>query len=173
MILTSIGSILYALRRLSTKIATGPHKYNLDRDMMQKIYSMDKDKSKVSVVPERGSFSKMRQEQSKELLIDALGNRENFQYDVKKHFCARFCLCCCCCCWKSSLEERLFMKGQYKLHNEIDILKIIKKLRVAALTSQALLKPHQAMLVQWFDRYKVSLTQAERQNERIRNENDF
>jgi len=126
MILTSIGSILYALRRLSTKIATGPHKYNLDRDMMQKIYSMDKDKSKVSVIPERGSFSKMRQEQSKELLIDALGNRENFQYDVKKHFCARFCLCCCCCCWKSSLEERLFMKGQYKLHNEIDILKIIK-----------------------------------------------
>ena len=65
------------------------------------------------------------------------------------------------------------MKGQYKLHNEIDILKIIKQLRVAALTSQALLKPHQAMLVQWFDKYKVSITQAERQNERIRNENDF
>jgi hypothetical protein len=35
-------------------------------------------------------------------------------------------------------------------------------MRVAALTSQALLKPHQAMLVQWFDKYKVSLTQAER-----------
>lgn len=126
MILTSIGSILYALRRLSTKIATRPHHYNLDRDMMQKIYSMDKEKSKVSVSPERGSFSKMDQSVSKGLLLDALTNRENFQYDVRKHFCERFFLCCCCCCWKSSLEERLFMKGQYKLHNEIDILSIIK-----------------------------------------------
>ena len=115
----------------------------------------------------------MDQSVSKGLLLDALTNRENFQYDVRKHFCERFFLCCCCCCWKSSLEERLFMKGQYKLHNEIDILSIIKQLRVAALTSQALLKPHQAMLVKWFDKYKVSLTQAERNDEGIKSEMDF
>ena len=43
MILTTIGSILYALRRLSTKVDTKVTDYSLDKDMMMRLYSMNKD----------------------------------------------------------------------------------------------------------------------------------
>ena len=58
----------------------------------------------------------------------------------------------------------MFVKGQQKLHAEIDLLHIIKQLRTASFASSAFLKPHQAMLVKWFDKYKVSLTKAEQED---------
>lgn len=42
MIITSIGSILYAIRQLSHKIVDGASDYSLTKDMMTKLYSISK-----------------------------------------------------------------------------------------------------------------------------------
>ena len=44
MLFTSIGSIMYALRRISTKVVTNVTDTNLDKDMMEKLYSVEKEK---------------------------------------------------------------------------------------------------------------------------------
>jgi len=48
------------------------------------------------------------------------------------------------------MQVRLFKKAKNKLHQEIDLLHIIKQLRVATFNAQTTLKPHQIMLVKWF-----------------------
>ena len=40
-------------------------------------------------------------------------------------------------------------------------MRIIKQLRVAAFVSHYTLKPHQAMLVKWFAKYKVDLKESD------------
>jgi hypothetical protein len=42
-IITSIGSILYTLKTVSGKIVTFVTEYQLDRSMMMRLYSTDKD----------------------------------------------------------------------------------------------------------------------------------
>jgi hypothetical protein len=42
MVITSIGSILYAIRQLSHKIVDGASDYSLTKDMMTKLYSISK-----------------------------------------------------------------------------------------------------------------------------------
>jgi hypothetical protein len=45
MIITSIGSIVFMLQRLSSKIVDGSADYSLTKDMMTRLYSMDKKKT--------------------------------------------------------------------------------------------------------------------------------
>jgi len=42
MVITSIGSILYAIRQMSHKIVDGASDYSLTKDMMTKLYSISK-----------------------------------------------------------------------------------------------------------------------------------
>ena len=49
------------------------------------------------------------------------------------------------------------MKGRRKLHAEIDLLNIIKQLRINTFAMHSLLKPHQRQLVRWFDEYKLQI----------------
>ena len=44
MLFTTIGSIMYACRRLSTRIVTNVTDNILDKDMMPKLYSINKEK---------------------------------------------------------------------------------------------------------------------------------
>jgi hypothetical protein len=46
------------------------------------------------------------------------------------------------------------------LHQEINLLRIIKQLRVTTFNAQATLKPHQIMLVKWFLQFKIKLNEA-------------
>jgi len=52
------------------------------------------------------------------------------------------------------------MKARNKLHQEIDLLHIIKQLRVSTFNAQCSLLPHQIMLVKWFEQYKIKLNEA-------------
>lgn len=62
---------------------------------------------------------------------------------------------CCCCRPKIKRDDSLFKNAKKKLNEEIDILEIVKKLRVYQFQSQIALKPHQRDLVNFFREYKI------------------
>jgi hypothetical protein len=47
------------------------------------------------------------------------------------------------------------------LHAEIDLLNIVKQLRLSTFATRAFLRPHQRKLVRWFDEYKLGLSSDE------------
>jgi len=66
---------------------------------------------------------------------------------------------CCCCRRSAKRDDLLFEQASKKLTNEIDLLKIIKKLRDSTFMAQIYLKPHQQMLIKFFDEYKIKIEQ--------------
>ena len=69
-----------------------------------------------------------------------------------KHFGKKWC---CCCRMKPRREDWLQRDAQEKLKLEIDILDIVKRLRVHQFASEVVLKPRQRELVNFFDDYKL------------------
>lgn len=66
----------------------------------------------------------------------------------------------CKCCVKTH-KDRLFKKGRDKLHTEIDILHIVKQLRISQFVADLVLTPAQKNLVVWFDKYKLKESEDE------------
>ena len=62
---------------------------------------------------------------------------------------------CCCCRPKRMRDDHLFKDAKSKLNEELDILEIIKKLRVHQFASTVTLKPHQRDLINFFQEYKL------------------
>ena len=71
-------------------------------------------------------------------------SRETFTYKFGRYwFMRKFDKFYCCCCRpKRRREDFLFKEAKSKLDEEIDLLEIIKKLRVHQFASQVTLKPH-------------------------------
>ena len=59
----------------------------------------------------------------------------------------------------------MFEKGKKQLYGEMDLIKLIKQLRVAALMSEAYLKPHQTLMVEWLAKYRLSADEVEGDDE--------
>ena len=92
-------------------------------------------------------------------MMKALAKRSVFSYKYfREAFLRRMNSWWCCCCCKPKLQkrDRLFKDARSKLFEEIDILEIIKKLRVNKFTSEVFLKPRQRDLVNFFDEYKLT-----------------
>ena len=79
-------------------------------------------------------------------------------YSYKSYYSLKFC---CCCSRKKTLEDKLFEKARKKLYAEIDLLQIIKQLRIVTFASEILLKPHQMRMVKYFDEYKIKIRMDE------------
>ena len=77
---------------------------------------------------------------------------------------------CCCCRIKKKREDWLQDDAIKKLNQEIDILEIVKKLRVAYFASEIALKPRQRKLVGFFDEFKLK-TPDEKLEQTLRLEN--
>ena len=69
-----------------------------------------------------------------------------------RHFGKKWC---CCCRVKPQRRDWLQRDAQEKLKLEIDILDIVKRLRVHQFASEVVLKPRQRDLVNFFDDYKL------------------
>jgi len=48
-----------------------------------------------------------------------------------------------------------------KLYEEIDILRIVKELRIAKLAARTLMTPEQEMIIKWFDEYKLETDESD------------
>ena len=62
---------------------------------------------------------------------------------------------CCCCRPKSKREDFLWGTATKKLNEELDVLEIIKKLRVSQFAADVVLKPRQRDLVNFFQDYNL------------------
>ena len=59
----------------------------------------------------------------------------------------------------------MFEKGRKKLYAELDLIRLIKQLRVAAFMSQVYLKPYQNLTVDWLADYRLSTDEDESSGE--------
>ena len=133
--------------------------------MMEKLYSVNKDQSYEEQMQESDQSGTVN---AKKILIENLQKRKNFEYGATNFCKALFCCCCLCCSNKKQKKEAiLYEKGVNKLHEEMDLLFILKQLRVAAFTSQAFLKPHQSLLVKWFEQYNIKTSANEVQTGKV------
>ena len=90
-------------------------------------------------------------------LKTAITERQVFRYSYWRGFCMAIfgSPWCCCCRWKRKRQDWLQKDAKKKLNREIDILEIIKKLRVAYFASELALKPRQRWLVSFFHDYQL------------------
>jgi len=116
-----MGSVIAILQSTSATIVDNAADYTLSKDMMTKLYSMDK-KRMQQVDQESDFMDKLAS--SKTSLLENLKGRKNYNFDAHYFFYRH--LCCCCVCMRRSLAERLYLKGRNKLNAEIDLLYILK-----------------------------------------------
>ena len=108
--------------------------------MIKKLYSADpEDDERDTPLRQSGEISR------NEKLERAINNRKMFSYSytrfwLYKNFGSAWC---CCCRYRAKRNDKLFLIGQKKLFSEIDILEIVKKLRVMLFTSDVVLKRRQ------------------------------
>ena len=68
---------------------------------------------------------------------------------------SEFPLCCFSVCLRNKRQDFLWKDAKQKLYDEIDLLEIVKKLRVNQFASDVVLKPRQRDLVNFFQDYKL------------------
>ena len=118
--------------------------------MMKLLYNVDKlDQDDNPLKPPKEDPDLKTGE---EILKSNLLRRESFSYRMIDYWRSFSLWCCCCrrkfcksckCCYhQQSIKDKLFIQGRTKLHSEIDLLHIIKTLRVTNFGAQTVLKPH-------------------------------
>ena len=90
---------------------------------------------------------------------DEVLNRRVFSYSPNRWYIrlqlSEFPLCCFSVCLRNKREDFLWKDAKQKLYEEIDLLEIVKKLRVHQFESDVVLKPRQRDLVNFFQDYKL------------------
>lgn len=90
-------------------------------------------------------------------------SRQVFDYSYERFwFLLKFDKKCCLCFRaKRKRADFLYSGARKKLNEELDILEIVKKLRVHQFASQIALKPHQRELINFFQDFKVKEPEPE------------
>jgi hypothetical protein len=87
----------------------------------------------------------------KQLLVGTVKAFSNLNFTWREQLIIRLCFCCNF----KDRQSKMFEKGKKQLYSEMDLVKLIKQLRVAALMSQVYLKPYQTLLVDWLAEYRL------------------
>ena len=123
-------------------------KFALDNSMVKKLYSAEGDEATVDGQRQDANETMRSNDieglDKSEDMMKALSKRSVFSYKyIREAFLRRMSSWYCCFCCKPKLQrrDRLFKDARSKLFEEIDILEIIKKLRVNKFTSEVILKP--------------------------------
>ena len=109
-----------------------------------------------------------------------------FDYSFIKAFCTikrdqahsilRLFVCSCCtCCRKNrklSKDERIYKQGIKKLYTEIDLLEVVKQLRISRFMSSVILSANQRELVKFMKPYVLYTKSMKRHSRSIRLESD-
>ena len=134
--------------------------------MIKKLYS-------ANIEKQENAPNELFQEDKDSRLKKSITERQVFAYSywrslVMHYFGSRWC---CCCRMKPKREDWLQEDAKIKLNQEIDILEIVKKLRVSYFSSEIALKPRQRKLVGFFDDFKLK-TPDEKLENLIKAQND-
>ena len=118
--------------------------------MIKKLYSTNSDGKKKETDNENGkthyldTANQLVESEDKDMqLKKAITERQVFSYGYWRGYCFDlFKSSWCCCCKKQpKRDEFLQQDALEKLNREIDILEIVKKLRVSSFASEITLKP--------------------------------
>ena len=129
--------------RIVAFIISRSQRFALDNSMVKKLYSADEpeneseDKNEPLMNVDNDGIDK------NDAMMRALSKRSVFSYKYwREAFMRRMTSWYCCCCKSTAKRrDRLFKDARSKLYEEIDILEIIKKLRVNKFASEIVLKP--------------------------------
>lgn len=148
-----LGGFISMITRLTNFALRGYQSYALDKSLIKKVFSVRRPpQQKVRTETEAHNLMKASlangYDQHQNKLKDAIQERTIFSYPYRKN-CWRkfvdslhwfFCACWCQCCCprkprKVGKEERLFIGGLSKLYTEIDLLEVVKQLRISRFLS--------------------------------------
>ena len=165
--------------RLTNFALRGYQGYAIDKSLIKKVFSVRK-KSINKVTPGllggKTEVSNLRPtlqgaNQYHVRLAEAIQDRKIFRYPYRLN-CVRkfadkvtwwFCQCPCqlFCCWnrkgrKHAKDERIFKSGLRKLYTEIDLLEIVKQMRILRFMSSLYLGQTQRELVKFLKVYSLN-----------------
>ena len=110
--------------------------------MIKKLYSADNadsaERGRSNEVHDKGGVNSKR-----ERLDAAIANRSTFSYGFSRLWCLRHFgrPACLCCRVREKREDFLYRAAKEKLYCEIDLLEIVKQMRVSMFASDIVLKP--------------------------------
>ena len=135
--------------------------FSIDKSLIKKLYSYK---------PPRGSQMIGNTEDENNEGFDkdqlkikkSISKRQVFSYSYSHAYWVWFieyvyCLCCwvnCACCKRKrrmSKDEKLFRQGRRRLYAEIDLLDLVKQLRISKFMSSFLLNHNQRELVKFMN----------------------
>ena len=150
------GSYLALCLRFIGYILGAYQRFSLDNSMTKKLYNyVDEEQheqnSPQSEPPQDNDSFKNN------LKTEVHERRKPFRYSMwrffsKKNFSSPWCLCCR---HKDSDEDKLQGKARSRLYQELDILQIIQKLRVARFVAELKLSEEQRYLVNYHTEYML------------------
>ena len=140
----SLGGFISMITRLTNMALKGYQGYAINKSLIKKVYSVRNPRSKSEKDERETKFKQSfaNADTGQVRLMDAIQDRAVFSYAYRKSCCLRIrdnitwwftCWCEPCCPCKSrkaKRDERLFKRGLRKLFTEIDLLELIKQLRV-------------------------------------------
>ena len=170
-----IGGFLSLVTRLTNFTLAGYQSFTIDKSLIKKIFSWKDDKKKKAVMPQRtysytGDDTPFGQKTEQDLLKETIMSRSVFRYtwcqrakkSCRQKCCCFFCGLCQCFCLRNSnrrsakrwratprKEERLFAEGISKLYTEIDLLEVVKQLRISRFMSSIFLTANQRELIKF------------------------
>ena len=154
------GSYLALILRFVGYVLSSFQRFSIDNSMIKKLYTADdsddggdedsnkdkkvqdkeiKDENDEPALLKAGEAGKDRTEE----LCEEVSNRRVFSYSTSRwYFMHRMSSPICCCCRpRNKRNDILFKDAKQKLYEEIDLLEIVKKLRVNQFASDIVLKP--------------------------------
>ena len=153
------GSFLALSLRFIGYVLSAYQRFSIDNSMTKKLYSYGRNDNDEEYPHERRPQEHADKHGYQRALLNELGgnNRTEFRYSgwrffQLKNFGSPWCFCCR---FRERHLDKLQQKAKKKLYAEIDILEIIKKLRVARFASDCTLAPHQRDLVCFHQDYKL------------------
>lgn len=159
--LALIGGFIGVVTRLTGYAIGGYQTFVIDKSMIKKLYSK-KDKKTLRGRTRTQSVINLDKKQDK--VKDAIQNRSIFSYnyrsalktDIKRQL---YWLCCCCCCRRPlriTKDEFYYKNGLKKLYTEIDLLEVVKQIRILKFMAMLELNQGQRELVKFVKPYLLN-----------------
>lgn len=172
-----VGAFISMITRITNLCLSSYQGFSVDKSMIKKLYSW-KGQKKKKATNEPDEIDQLLDANQRKIKNN-IQNRSIFSYSYKKAYRDWFndklnCCCCwfnCLCCRRNrrkSKSERIFMQAQRNLYNEIDLLQIVKQIRISKFMSTFNLNHNQRELVKFMKQYTL-ITRMPRNN-RVRSQ---
>lgn len=155
------GSYLALCLRFIGYLLGAYQRFSLDNSMTKKLYNHlgnDENENTDKRMEQHHEVEVPKDERAfRENLTHETQRREPFKYTMwrfffKKNFASPWC---CCCRHRNEREDNLQAKAKTRLYQELDIMKIIQKLRVARFVAELELTEEQRYLVNYHSEYML------------------